>query len=244
MSSQGEPPVQILPLGDCAAIVEFAAAPSRATTARVCALANRVRAAALPGVRDVVPAFRSVTVHYDPVRMAGPGSDRSPFDRLREALAPLLRERKGEASLQATPVEIPVCYGGEFGEDLEVLGQAHGLSPAEVVRMHSAAQYFVGMLGFAPGFPYLVGLDARLVTPRRATPRARVPRGSVAIGGEHTGIYPFESPGGWHVIGRTPLELFDPTRDPPSLLQAGDEVRFVPISGEQFSRIERERTWR
>ena len=244
MSPHSESPIQILPLGDRAVLVQLAAPLSRKTTARVRDLADRVRAAALLGVLDVVPAFRSVTVYYDPVRTSGPGAAGLPFDRLREALAALVEEHPREAPAPGPPVEIPVCYGGEFGEDLDALAQMHRLAPAEVVDLHTGAEYFVGMLGFAPGFPYLVGLDARLVTPRRATPRTRVPRGSVAIGGEHTGIYPFESPGGWHLIGCTPLVLFDPVRDPPSLLQAGDEVRFVPISAEQFSRIARERTWR
>jgi inhibitor of KinA len=140
-------------------------------------------------------------------------------------------------------VEIPVCYGGEYGEDLEPLAREHGIPPSQVVELHTGPTYFVGMLGFAPGFPYLAGLDPRLVTPRRSTPRPRVPRGSVAIGGEHTGVYPVESPGGWHLIGRTPITLFDVSRDPPSLLQAGDQVRFVAIPPEEFARIETEGRW-
>ena len=155
----------------------------------------------------------------------------------------MLREIPQPGEAPERLLEIPVCYGGEFGEDLEELARRHDMTADRVVELHTAATYFVGMLGFAPGFPYLAGLDRRLVTARRSTPRARVPRGSVAIGGEHTGIYPLDSPGGWHVIGRTPLTLFDLDRDPPSLLQAGDKVRFVAIAPEAFERVEAAGRW-
>jgi KipI family sensor histidine kinase inhibitor len=126
-------------------------------------------------------------------------------------------------------VEIPVCYGGDFGPDLDALASHAKLTAADVIARHTAATYTVAMLGFAPGFPYLFGLDPALEMPRRASPRTRVPAGSVAIGGAQTGIYPSELPGGWQLIGRTPLALFDAQRDPPSLLMPGDRVRFVAI---------------
>ncbi len=231
----------IQPLGDRALVIELGSAVSAAVSARVRWFCERVLAAGLPGVRDVVPAFCSLTVHYDPLQFAR--ADGSAFDAARGAVAALLAEAPEPAEALARLIEIPVCYGGEYGEDLEPLAREHGITPAQVVELHTASTYFVGMLGFAPGFPYLAGLDARLVTPRRSTPRPRVPRGSVAIGGEHTGVYPVDSPGGWHLIGRTPITLFDVNRDPPSLLQAGDEVRFVAIPSEDFVRIEAGGRW-
>lgn len=134
-------------------------------------------------------------------------------------------------------VEIPVCYGGEYGPDLDALAEHARLSRDEVIGRHVAAGYTVAMLGFAPGFPYLLGLDPALHVPRRADPRTRVPAGSVAIGGAQTGIYPRELPGGWNLIGRTPLVLFDPDRDPPCLLAPGDRVRFCAISAEEFAAL-------
>jgi inhibitor of KinA len=236
------PRPDILPLGDRAAIIELADAISEAASLRVRSLYELLQAATLPGVREVVPGFCSVTVHYDPVQLwdvasAESRSGRLPFDVLRERVAPLLERVVAAPAPDVRVVEIPVCYGGDYGEDLGTLALAHDLAPARLVELHAAPLYFVGMLGFMPGFPYLCGLDERLVTARRATPRARVPAGSVAIGGEHTGIYPLASPGGWHLIGRTPLRLFDPHARPPSLLLAGDRVRFVPITLETFEQM-------
>lgn len=152
----------------------------------------------------------------------------------------LLDMYESSASRQVEPsaadriVHIPLCYGGEYGPDLSGLAFYHGLSEAEVIDLHTSRDYPVYMIGFAPGFPYLGGLDERLATPRRSVPRIQIPAGSVAIGGAQTGIYPLMTPGGWHVIGRTPLALFRPDADPPSLLQAGDIVRFVPIAPDEY----------
>lgn len=231
----------IQPLGDRALVIELADAVSAAAAAYTRRVCECILAAGLAGVRDVVPAFCSLTVHYDPLQFAAGGA--SPVEAVRQAIEAVLSETPEPGELPERSIEIPVCYGGEFGEDLEELARQHDMTPDRVVELHTAASYFVGMLGFAPGFPYLAGLDSRLVTPRRATPRARVPRGSVAIGGEHSGIYPLDSPGGWHVIGRTPLTLFDLSRDPPSLLQAGDKVRFVAIAPEAFEGIEAAGRW-
>jgi inhibitor of KinA len=231
--------LDILPLGDRAVVIEVADAVSEASSLRVRALFELLQAARLPGVREVVPGFCSVTLHYDPIRMwetAGSRAEQVPFDLLRERVEPLLDKLEHAVALPERVVEIPVCYGGDYGEDLGPLALAHELAPTKLVELHVAPLYFVGMLGFLPGFPYLCGLDERLITPRRSTPRARVPAGSVAIGGEHTGIYPLESPGGWHLIGRTPVSLFDLDADPPSLLQVGDRVRLVPISADEFER--------
>jgi inhibitor of KinA len=234
--------LDILPLGDRAAVIEVADRVGEPITARVRALFELLQAARLPGVREVVPSFCSVTLHYDPralweLAAIEQRDGRIPFDVLRERVRRVLERFQEVASIAGRLVEIPVCYGGDYGEDLGTLALAHELAPSRLVELHAAPVYFVGMLGFMPGFPYLCGLDERLITPRRGTPRPRVPAGSVAIGGEHTGIYPLDSPGGWHVIGRTPVALFDVRADPPCLLLAGDRVRFVPISAEEFERL-------
>jgi inhibitor of KinA len=225
--------LDIFPLGDRALVIEVADSVSEAATGRARRLAERVTRARLPGVREVVPAFCSITVHYDPFALCALGL---PFEILSTRLLALLSGPEDEAPPPGKVLEIPVCYGGDCGEDLAALALARDMTPARFAELHCAPTYFVGMLGFAPGFPYLAGMDQRLIAARRATPRPRVPAGSVAIGGEHTGIYPFASPGGWHLIGRTPLALFALDRDPPSLLQAGDRVRFVPIAPDEFQR--------
>ena len=175
-----------------------------------------------------------VTVYYDPVRI--PRKDGGPpYERVcqwvRDCAAAAARRVREVVERR---VVIPVCYGGAEGPDLAAIGAAHGLTADEVVALHSGAEYFVSAVGFAPGFPYLGGLPAALHTPRRPTPRTRVPAGSVAIGGALSGVYPFETPGGWHLIGRTPLRLFNPQGRPPALLQAGDRVRFRPITADEF----------
>ena len=229
-------PLKILPMGDRALVIEVAPAATAAATDRARALAERIARAQLPGVREAVPAFCSLSVHYDPLAVRGAGL---PFEAVRAQLVALLASADEPAAQPGRLIEIPVCYGGDFGEDLAAVALAHAMPPSRLIALHTAPTYFVGMLGFAPGFPYLAGLDERLITPRRATPRPRVPAGSVAIGGEHTGIYPLESPGGWHLIGRTPLTLFRVERDPPSLLQAGDRVRLVAIAPEAFETSQR-----
>jgi KipI family sensor histidine kinase inhibitor len=176
---------------------------------------------------DLVPAYASLGLHLDPAQF-------DPAQDPQEIAATWVRECwNGMSSTRdARPaglLEIPVRYGGEQGPDLAAVAERAGIAPREVVARHAAVEYRVAMLGFAPGFPYLLGLDPRLATPRLAQPRARVEAGSVAIGGAQTGIYPRPGPAGWRVIGRTAILLFDPERDPPSLLQPGDRVRFVPL---------------
>jgi inhibitor of KinA len=173
----------------------------------------------LPGVCNVHPAYNSVLVSFNTLSVEAAALERT-VRKLHERAASLP---------QPAPrtVEIPVHYGGEFGPDLPDVAAFHHLAPEEVVALHSAADYLVSFLGFSPGFPYLDGLPLELATPRLDSPRKHVPAGSVAIGGSHTGIYPLASPGGWRVIGRTPLRLFRPEADPPTLLRMGDHVKFV-----------------
>jgi KipI family sensor histidine kinase inhibitor len=186
----------------------------------------------LPGVIDIAPAYASVALRYRPEVWATPA--RTAFAAIAEALRPLLIDTAQAAVVQRTVV-IPVCYGGVHGVDLDLAAQRCGLTAQAFTALHADGDYSVAMLGFAPGFPYLLGLPAALHLPRRAEPRVRVPTGSVAIGGAQTGIYPTALPGGWHLIGRTPLVLFDAEATSPCLLAPGDNVRFYPITTAQFN---------
>jgi inhibitor of KinA len=224
---------RIVPLGDRALVVEFGDAIDPALSTRIAALAQRMRADPLPGVHDIVPTYATLALHYDPVAI---GCD-DPYDILAQQVEAWLAGQAAEGEGHGRVVEIPVCYGGDFGADMAELARRHGLDEAQVARLHSTPEYHVHMLGFVPGFAYLGGLDPRLATPRRDSPRARVPAGSVAIGGGQTGIFPLDTPGGWHLIGRTPLRLFTPDTEPPCLLNAGDKVRFVPIDAAQFEAL-------
>lgn len=192
--------------------------------ARLAAWLRALQGAPLPGQTDVVTGMRSLVLHYDPLAITP-----TALQALLEArLATTLTVVNADAAI----VEIPVWYGGRHGPDLAALAERAGLSEAEIIARHSAATYTVDLLGFLPGFAYLDGLDPALHAPRRATPRPRVPAGSVAIGADRTAVYPCASPGGWQLIGRTPVRLFDAERDPPALLAAGQRVRFRPQTGE------------
>ena len=185
---------------------------------RVVSLSRRL--GGIRGILNFHPAYSSVLVDFDP-RLRG-------FAELEALLRELAAAGNGADAIERM-VEIPVRYGGEYGPDLEDVARHTGLSAARVVELHSSAGYLVHFLGFSPGFPYLGGLPAELATPRLAAPRKLVPGGSVAIGGSQTGVYPVDSPGGWRIIGRTPLRLFDAEASPPALLAMGDSVRFRPI---------------
>ena len=213
----------IEPLGDACLVVRFGTGIDAVTSRAVAAATAALTAAALPGVVDIAATFNTVAVVFDPHRA-------DPRD-LSGAILANLQNLAGGASTPGTIVEIPVAYGGDDGPDLAAVAAHTGLDSEAVVRLHTTTDHVVGMIGFAPGFPYLLGLPAALEVPRRATPRTSVPAGSVAIAEHQTGIYPRSSPGGWHVIGRTPRAMFDPHRDPPALLRAGDRVRFVPVTG-------------
>lgn len=215
-------PLTIEPLGDACLVVRFGAGVDAATSRAVAAATASLATAALPGVVDLAPTFNTLAVVFDPCS--------TDPDMLGAAILSQLSILESAAPPRGTFVEIPVAYGGDDGPDLAAVAAHAGLDPEEVVRLHTAADHVVGMIGFAPGFPYLLGLPAALAIPRRATPRTLVPAGSVAIAERQTGIYPRPSPGGWHVIGRTTRTMFDPRRDPPALLRAGDIVRFVPVA--------------
>jgi len=231
--------MQITPLGDTALVLELGDVIDESTHRRVQAAWQSLRVAPLPAVVELVPSYTSVAVFYDPVQAVQAGA---PESGVVEWLGERLRERlknppKGEKVASRT-VEVPVCYGGEFGPDLGLVAKQAKLSPEEVIKRHAKPEYLVYLIGFAPGFPYLGGLPKELATPRHAKPRMNVPPGSVGIAGNQTGIYPLGTPGGWNLIGRTPLPLFTPRADPPVLLRAGDRVKFRAISPEEFAKQE------
>src|SRR5215216_4182304 len=221
------------PLGDRAVMITLGDSISEATHRRVRAVTACLDENPPAAMIDRVPAFASVVVHYEPMRVAGT-TKQSPHDRMVAELQDLLGDIRDDALPQSRLVEIPVCYGGALGPDLGDVARHHGLDSAEIVRVHSEGDYLVYMVGFMPGFAYLGGLDERIATPRRRTPRSAVPAGTVGIGGKQTGVYPLISPGGWNLIGRTPLKIFDVAREEPTLLATGDRVRFRPISMAEF----------
>jgi inhibitor of KinA len=225
------PEWRIVPLGDRCLVVEFEQRVDAAINRKARALADALLSSPPAGVVDVAPAFCSVAVFYRPEQFA---PEPSPFQQLRLAVEEILRAGAEAMESQQREVRIPVCYGGAHGPDLDAIAQACGMTPDEVVRSHIASEHVVFMLGFSPGFPYIGGLDPRLSLPRRSTPRPRIPPGTVAIALEQTVIYSFETPGGWNLIGRSPVRLFDPAIDPPCRLQAGDRIRFFPIPPEEF----------
>lgn len=219
--------MRYFPLGDTAVVVEFDTVIGSASHEQVRLLSLYLDHHPIPGMIEYVPAFTTVTVFYDPVVL-----------RYAEAQAKLEKAAAQTADMRldkkARTVEIPVCYGGEFGPDLEEVAAHNRLTADEVVRIHSSVEYLVYMIGFAPGFPYLGGMPERIAAPRRSSPRLAIPAGSVGVGGTQTGVYPIVTPGGWQLIGRTPVALFRPDMTPPALLRAGDTIRFVPISEEEY----------
>ena len=231
--------MQITPLGDNALVLEVGTVIDESTHRRVQAAWRALAAAPLPAVSELVPAYTTVTLFYDPWAAVQAGA---PAQGIADWLGTQVRERlKHPPKTEKTKprvVEVPVCYGGDFGPDLARVAAQAKLSPEEVIKRHAKADYLVYLIGFAPGFPYLGGLPKELHTPRHAKPRMTVPPGSVGIGGEQTGIYPLATPGGWNLIGRTPLRVFRPEQTPPVLLAAGDHVKFRVITPEEFEKLQ------
>ena len=210
---------RIAPLGDSALLVQLADEIDIAVNQKIHTLAALINVAPLEGVTETVPAYGTLLVHYDPLAI----SDAQLGEWLREKV-----EQLGQAhSKKPRQITVPVQYGGEYGVDLGSVADFHHLSVEQVMKIHTGRSYIVYMMGFTPGFPYMGKLDDGIITPRLETPRTRVPAGTVAIAGFQTGIYPIDSPGGWRLIGYTPLRLFDPQAELPFLFSPGDEVKFV-----------------
>lgn len=231
------PPYTLVPQGDRCLILQFGTGIDVAIGKQCAHTAHILRQAQLPGVTDIVPTFNSVAVHYRP-QMLG---ERSNLGNLSQQIARCLQnaDAMGLSTDSRREVEIPVCYGGDYGPDLDSVAKHCGLSPQQVIELHSGVPAYVFMLGFAPGAPYIGVHNERLAIGRRATPRTVVPAGSVAIANRQTVIYPNASPGGWHLIGSTPVTLFDPARQPAALLSPGDTVRFRPVSPEEFKALQK-----
>ena len=217
--------------GDRGLLVELGQSIDLETNATVRAAAAALEHTSLSGIIEIIPAYCSILIIYEP--------DQIELEDLKEAVVEHCQHQgTPEASSAGRTVEIPVCYGGTYGPDIEAVARHNGLSVEEVIHIHTATSYPVYMLGFAPGFPYLGGLDQRLHTPRLETPRARVEAGSVGIANAQTGIYPLQSPGGWQLIGRTPLRLFAPEMEHPvPYYRPGDRLQFVPIAEHDFTRL-------
>ena len=218
--------------GDSAVLMEFGQKITEACNDQVQDMVQKIEQANLQGIRDLIPAFCTLMVEYD--------SSVWETERLIRRLQELQQLKTQAKKRRKRIVEIPVCYGGYFGPDLQTVADHAGMTREEVIAVHSRTPYRIYMLGFLPGFPYLGGLDERLATPRLATPRTKIPTGSVGIGGSQTGIYPMPSPGGWQLIGRTPLDVYDAKREEPFLYEAGDEIQFVPIDSDTYYEIRQE----
>ena len=217
---------RIAPAGDAAWLIEWPARIDPAISGRAVAFAEQARHLD-PAIRDVVVGYCSVTVYFDPLRIDG--------DDLESRLQHLARTVPETREISGAEIDVDVCYGGEFGPDLADVAARAGISEADVIAIHAERTYRVYVVGFIPGFPYMACVDEKLALPRRASPRLRVPGGSVAIAAGQTGIYPRESPGGWHLIGRTHVKPYDPSRADPFLFKPGDRVRFHPIDPKQFA---------
>lgn len=222
--------MKITPLGDSAVLIEVG---NDATKVRSlgAALAGQKQA----GIFDVVPAYTTVAVYYDPVEWSKSGTVK-PFEAVSAWILDTAKTATHAKMSPGSEHAVPVCYGGDYGPDLAALAVEKGLTADEVVRLHSGAIYEVRAIGFSPGFPYLAGLPEALHMPRKSSPRTMVPVGSVGIGGTQTGIYTLATPGGWHLLGRTPLRLFRPEESDPAWLKVGDKVRFEPITAEQYEK--------
>ena len=235
-SLKGHPykPIRFIPLGDSAITIEFGSEIDPQINARVIAFATSISDQGWKGILDIVPTYRSVTVHFDPLQWDSAG--------LISRLKALPRQDKRQTKSQGTIHEIPVLYGGKWGPDLEDVAAFAHLQPAEAITLHASIRYRVYMLGFSPGFPYLGLVPKTLAMPRLSTPRTKIPAGSVGIANRQTGIYPTATPGGWRLIGRTPLSLYRQMNTQPFLLRAGDHVQFKPIDPDEYDRLRCEAT--
>ena len=221
--------IKILTAGDSSLLIEFGSQISPEINQKITTTVQLMKEQHIEGVVDIIPAFCSLLINYDPRVIS--------YAELKTRMKDLVKvDVKAQAGVKKV-FEIPVCYGGEYGPDIENIAKHAGLSVEEVMEIHSSRDYLIYMLGFMPGFTYLGGLDERIHTPRLSNPRLKINAGSVGIGGSQTGIYPLDSPGGWQLMGMTPVKTYDPEREIPILVEAGDYIRFVPISEEEYLRI-------
>ncbi|MCQ2009931.1 5-oxoprolinase subunit PxpB [Sporolactobacillus sp. STSJ-5] len=238
--------LRIEPFGDQAVRVIFGDQIAPEIQMKIKRFTEQFDLAPFAGFIEYVPSYTNIVFFYNPIEvLRGGRKEITAQQQVINYLANMAKRVSGSVNhkMERRTVHIPVCYGGDFGPDLDEVAELRGLSVREVIDMHSAPDYLVYMLGFAPGFPFLGGLSEQLATPRRATPRLKIAAGSVGIAGKQTGAYPLDSPGGWQIIGRTPLPLFMPESDPPTLLAAGDLVKFDPISRQEYMGIKEGQPW-
>ncbi|MCA0984152.1 5-oxoprolinase subunit PxpB [Halobacillus yeomjeoni] len=222
-------------LGDQAIVIELGDKIERTTHQRVKEVSEYLKNHPPHWMIEYIPAFTTVTVFYDPIKvMEDSTSGKLPYSIVCEKLDQQITNLEITTDSEPRLIEIPVCYGGEFGPDLSYVAEQNEMSEDDVIEIHKNGDYLVYMIGFAPGFPYIGGMDERIATPRRDDPRLKIPAGSVGIAGGQTGVYPIETPGGWQLIGRTPTKLFDAGEEVPSLLQAGDKIKFTSITEEEY----------
>ncbi len=221
--------IKILTAGDASLLIEFGKEISPEINAKITATVQLMKEQHIEGVVDIIPAFCSLLINYDPRVLS--------YDDISKRMKRLLKMDIKAGESRRRVFEIPVCYGGQYGPDLANIAEHAGLTEEEVIKIHSSRDYLIYMLGFLPGFCYLGGLDERIHTPRLANPRLKINAGSVGIGGSQTGIYPLDSPGGWQLMGMTPVKTYDPDREVPILLSAGDYIRFIPVDEEEYLRI-------
>ena len=221
--------IKLLTAGDSSILLQFGNTIDPAINRKIAATVQLMREQHINGVTDVIPAFCSLLINYDPRVIS--------YEQIKRRMEALVKIDVTAGDTRKRVFEIPVCYGGEYGPDIQNIADHAGLSVEEVIQIHTSRDYLIYMLGFLPGFTYLGGLDERIHTPRLANPRIRIPAGSVGIGGSQTGIYPMDSPGGWQLMGMTPVKTYDPDREVPMLVEAGDYIRFVAIDEDEFHRI-------
>ena len=221
--------IKILTAGDASLLIEFGEEISPEINAKITVTVQLMKEQHIEGVVDIIPAFCSLLINYDPRVLS--------YDDISKRMKRLLKMDIKAGESRRRVFEIPVCYGGQYGPDLANIAEHAGLTEEEVIKIHSSRDYLIYMLGFLPGFCYLGGLDERIHTPRLANPRLKINAGSVGIGGSQTGIYPLDSPGGWQLMGMTPVKTYDPDREVPILLSAGDYIRFIPVDEEEYLRI-------
>jgi KipI family sensor histidine kinase inhibitor len=221
--------VRILTAGDSSLLVEFGHEISPEINRKISSTVQLMKEQHIEGIVDIIPTYCSLLVNYDPLVIS--------YNDLKKRLEGLVKVDVKSGEEKKTIVEIPVCYGGEYGPDIANIAEHAGLTEEEVIKIHSSKDYLIYMLGFLPGFTYLGGLDERIHTPRLASPRIKIRAGSVGIGGSQTGIYPLDSPGGWQLMGMTPVKTYDPDREVPILVEAGQYIRFIPIDEAEYLRI-------
>lgn len=230
------------PLGDSAIVIQLSENIHPKIHQQIVQLTQMIEKNPFAGLIEVVPAYNSITVFYNPIKIYQSYDLKhiTAYEKVSGFMENYMKQLVDTPNVEKRLIDIPVVYGGTYGPDLEEVARSNNLSTDEVIVIHSKPNYLVYMIGFAPGFPYLGGMDESIATPRKETPRPSIPSRSVGIAGKQTGIYPLETPGGWQIIGRTPLELFSAKKTPPSLLQSGDKIRFVPITSAEYEDMRRE----